>query len=224
MEIMPIREILRVLNLYTSLSFRDKVTILARLAFCACPVKEVLDRYLPERGVMLDLGCGYGIFSYLMSALRPDGAFIGIDMSSHRIEVARKSIDHKKNLKFYMADVRDVRIPKCNAIMLIDVLYMFPYRLQEQLLGQCYEKLHSDGILVIKDNSKSPYWKYIYSYAEDVIKTKLGVYGRDVKQNSSCYWDSQEFLALLSKIGFHAKMIPLRSYLPYSGVLYVCQK
>jgi 2-polyprenyl-6-hydroxyphenyl methylase/3-demethylubiquinone-9 3-methyltransferase len=216
--------ILRVLESYKYLSFRDRLTILARLAFCACPVKEVLEKYLPEQGVILDLGCGYGIFSHLMSDLRPDGAFIGIDMSSHRIEVARKSIDYKKNLEFYVADIRDVRIPQCNAIMMIDVLYMFPYRLQEQLLRQCYEKLYSGGILVIKDNSKSPYWKYIYSYAEDVIKTKLGVYGRDVKENSSCYWDSQEFLVLLSKIGFHAIMMPLRSYLPYSGVFYVCQK
>ena len=224
METRPLKEALRVLDSYTSLPFQDRLLILARLVFCARPIMEVLKEYLPAQGLTLDLGCGYGVFSHLMSASRPVGAFMGIDLSSHRIEVARKSAHYRRNMEFHLADIRDAQIPRCDAIVMIDILYMLPYRIQERILSRCYEKLSDDGILMIKDNSKSPYWKYIYSYIEDTIKTKLGTYGRDVRKNSSSYWDSQEFLTLLKKIGFRAKMIPSRSHLPYPGVFYICQK
>ena len=221
---MTIRETRRVLDLYPYLSFRDRATILARLVFSISSIMNVLEEHLPEQGLVLDIGCGYGIISHLLSARHPDRSLIGVDISSHRIEVARKSAHHGGNIEFHMTDIRDAQIPQCSAIMMLDILYMLPYRVQEQILRRCYEKLSDGGVLVIKDNGKSPYWKYIYAYTEEMIKTKLGLYGRDVKENSSCYWDSQELLVLLSKIGFCATMIPLRSRLPYSGVFYICRK
>jgi hypothetical protein len=92
------------------------------------------------------------------------------------------------------------------------------------LLSRCYEKLCDNGVVVIKDNCKSPYWKYAYAYIEDVIKTKLGVYGKEVGENSSRYWEIDDFLELLGRIGFRAVAIPLKSHLPYPGVFYVCRK
>lgn len=224
MEIMSSKEARRVLELYPSLSIRDALTILARLIFCVRPIMEVLEQHLPERGLVLDLGCGYGVISHLVSVAYPDRAVIGIDMSSRRVEVAKRSTDHRKNIEFHTADIREVQIPRCNAIMMIDILSMFPYRDQERILTQCCEMLCGGGVLVIKDTSKSPYWKYIYAYIEDVIKTKLGVYGREVKEHSSRYWDVQEFLKLLNRIGFQATTIPLKSRLPYPGVFYICHK
>lgn len=223
-EIMSFKEARRVLELYPSLSLRDGLTILARLIFCARPIVRVLEQYLPERGLVLDLGCGYGVISHLVSAGYPDRAVIGVDISSHRIEVAEMSTDHRENIEFHKADIREVQIPRCNAVVMIDVLSMLPYRDQERTLTQCYQMLCGDGILVIKDTSKSPYWKYVYAYIEEVIKAKSGVYGKEITKHSSRYWAAQEFLKLLNRIGFHATMIPLKSRLPYPGAFYICRK
>jgi len=221
---MSFKEARRVLELYPSLSLRDKLTILARLIFCAGPIMRVLEQHLPERGLVLELGCGYGVISHLVSAEYPDRAVIGIDISSHRIEVAEMSTDHRENIEFHTADIREVQIPRCDAILMIDVLSMLPYRDQERILSHCYEKLYSSGILLIKDTSKSPYWKYAYAYIEEVIKARLAVYGKEIARHPSRYWDVQDFLKLLGKIGFHPTMIPLKSCLPYPGVFYICQK
>jgi ubiquinone/menaquinone biosynthesis C-methylase UbiE len=221
---MSLKEACCVLKLYPSLSLRDKLIILARLTFCVRPIMKVLEQHLPEHGLVLDLGCGYGVISHLVSIGCPDRKVIGIDMSSRRVDAAKRSTDHRENIEFQTADIREVQIPRCNAIMMIDILSMLPCRDQERILTQCYEMLCSSGVLVIKDTTKSPYWKYIYAYIEDVIKTKLGVYGREIREHSSRYWDVQEFLDLLDRIGFHATAIPLKSRLPYPGVFYVCQK
>ena len=72
------------LELYPSLSFRDKLAILARLIFCIRPIMEVLDRHLPERGLVLDLGCGYGIISHLVSVSHPERFVVGVDLRWRR--------------------------------------------------------------------------------------------------------------------------------------------
>jgi len=172
-KIMPFGEARRVLGLYSSLSLRDRVSILARLIFCTRSIIRVLERHLPKRGLILDLGCGYGFISHLVSMECPGIAFIGIDASSRRIRAAKKSADHRKSMEFRVADINEIQFPRCDAIMLIDILSMIPYETQEQILAQCYEKLCDGGILVVRDTCKSPYWKYAYVYMEDLIKIKF---------------------------------------------------
>lgn len=224
MEFMSFKEALRITGIYPSLPLRDKLTILARLIFCARPIIDVLERHLPEKGLIVDIGCGYGTISHLVSSACMDRSVIGVDMSSRRIEAAKSGVNHSNSIEFRAADVRDFQIPSCSAVIMIDILYMLTFQEQERLLSRCYEKLCDNGVVVIKDNCKSPYWKYAYAYIEDVIKTKLGVYGKEIAENSSRYWDVDDFLELLGRIGFRAVAIPLKSYLPYPGVFYVCQK
>ncbi|MFC1714880.1 class I SAM-dependent methyltransferase [Candidatus Poribacteria bacterium] len=222
-KIMPLGEVRRALGLYSSLSIRDRLAILARLIFCARPIMRVLKQHLPKRGLVLDLGCGYGFISHLVSTESPDMAVMGIDASSRRIRAARRSIDHKGNIEFHVADLKKAPIPQCDAVMLIDILCMLPYEVQERLLTRCYERLCDGGVLVVKDTCKSPYWKYAYVYVEDLLKAKLRVFGKEI-EHSLCYWNVHNFLKLLGSIGFHTTMIPLESRLPYPGVFYICKK
>jgi len=224
MEFMSLKEAVRIAGIYPSLPLRDKFAIMARLIFCASPVIDVLERHLPEKGLIVDLGCGYGTISHLVSSAHTDRSVIGVDMSSRRIKMAKSGVNHSNSVEFRAADVREFHIPRCSAVIMIDILYMLTFQEQERLLSRCYEKLCDNGVVVIKDNCKSPYWKYAYAYIEDVIKTKLGVYGKEVAENSSRYWDVDDFLELLGRIGFRAVAIPLKSYLPYPGVFYVCRK
>lgn len=221
---MPFREVRRVLGLYVPVSIHDRLAILARLIFCARPIMQILEQHLPERGLMLDIGCGYGVISHLVSSQCPDRTIIGIDMSSRRIEAARRSVSQEKNMEFRVADIRETQIPRCEAVIMIDILSMLSYQAQKRLVSRCYENLRSGGVLVIKDTCKSPYWKYAYAYFEDMIKTKLRVFGKEITEHSLKYWDVSEFMKLLGEIGFHVSAIPLESRLPYPGVFYVCQK
>jgi len=221
---MPLREARRVLELYPSLSLYDKLAILARLVFCARPILQVLEYHLPKSGLVIDLGCGYGVISHLVTGECPDRSVIGLDASSRRIDVARKSVDHRENMEFHVADVQEAEIPSCDAVIMIDVLSIFPYETQERILTQCYKKLGSRGIVVVKDSCKSPRWKYAYVYFEDKIKTKIGLFGKESRGHSLKYWEIHDFMKMLEEIGFHATVIPLKSRLPYPGVFYIGRK
>lgn len=211
-----------VLKLYPSLSFMDRLKIQLRLVFCVRPVLEILKANLPKQGLIIDLGCGYGIISHLIS--NTNRKIIGIDASSHRIKVAQSSINHRENVEFYEMDIREFQIFNCGAIVIIDVLCMLPYDDQERILVKCYECLQNDGIMIIKDSTKFPLWKYVYMRVEEWVKTRLRVYGKEIEGNGLFVWKSKDFISLLNKTGFDVSTVPLKSHLPYPGIFYICRK
>ncbi|MBD3181783.1 methyltransferase domain-containing protein [Candidatus Poribacteria bacterium] len=213
-----------IISMYSDLSTWDKLTIMSRVVFCMNPIVEFIDEYMPETGLILDIGCGYGVFSVIISQLRPEISVLGVDMSSRRIQKARSIRKHMGNMIFLQDDITNFSFPECSGILLIDILSMLDIHQQLNILDRCYKGLESGGILLIRDNSKSPYWKYLYAYIEEILKTKIGVYGKEVRKHASKYWNIKEFLKVLNKAGFQAKAIPEKSYLPYPGVIYVCQK
>ncbi len=209
-------------RLYPHLSFTDKLKILLRLIFCIRPILKVLKENLPNQGLIVDLGCGYGIVSHLIS--NTNRRVIGIDASSHRIKVAQTSVNQRKDIEFYLTDIKEFQIPICDAVVIVDVLYLIPYGEQEQILFKCYECLRNDGIMIIKDSTTTPFWKYVYMRIEEWVKIKLGVYGTEIKNSGIFVWKECNFIGLLNKVGFEVSMISVKSCLPYPGVFYICHK
>ncbi|HGJ63967.1 TPA: class I SAM-dependent methyltransferase [bacterium] len=209
------------MRLYQSANFADRLIILARLIFSASPIIDILEQYLPKDGLIVDLGCGYGVISHLLSFSYPQRKIIGFDVSQTRIESAKKSISN--NIQFQLADIRDAQIPACDAVIIIDILYLLPYQDQEKVLIKCFEKLNQNGILIIKDTDKSAIWKFRYTYIEEKIKIKLSLYGKEVKKSSLYYQTSEDFIILLKRIGFDVSTIHKKQIL-YPGIFYICQK
>jgi len=60
--------------------------------------------YLPQNGVIVDLGCGYGLISNLL-AFELERLVIGVELSAPRIAAALQSIKDRRNIEFYAADI-----------------------------------------------------------------------------------------------------------------------
>ena len=50
---------------------------------------DELGQYLPDRGVALDVGCGFGLFALYFAQIHPDLEIHGFDLSEKRIEVRK---------------------------------------------------------------------------------------------------------------------------------------
>jgi 2-polyprenyl-6-hydroxyphenyl methylase/3-demethylubiquinone-9 3-methyltransferase len=212
----------QLVGLYSNLSLLDKISIYARL-LCIQPIMSVLNKYLPQNGVILDLGCGYGLISNLL-ALESECLVIGVELSTSRIAAALQSIKGRKNIKFYAADIARFDIPRCDAILLIDVLLMLPDAVKRIIADKAYEKLVDDGLLVVKDTDKSPRWKYVYTYLEECVKLNLGVGGHKTLRIPQ-YKSRNEFKSLFQEFGFSLiEVTNIKSIMPYPGVIYVCRK
>lgn len=217
---MNLHKVKNVLKTYQSPLLEDKLKIVSRLLFCVDPIMEVISAYLPEQGLIVDLGCGYGIISNLVASSQRK--IIAVDLSSHRIKLAKTY--GNENVTFINSDIREFDVPNCDGILLIDILCMIPFCDQLKILSKCYEKLNPYSIMIIKDTSRSPRWKYIYTRFEESVKSFLGIYGKEVGKNQMACWDSHKIISFLENLGFGVQMIPLRTIFPYPGVFYICRK
>jgi trans-aconitate methyltransferase len=224
---MPFKEINHVMRLYQSAKIKDRLIILARLLFSMRLIMDVLEQYLPKNGLIIDLGCGYGIIDHLLSFSYPNRKIVGFDVSRIRIESAKKT--NSDNVDFQLADIREAQFSVSDAIIIIDIFYLLPYQDQENVLTKCYERLRPNGVMIIKDTDKSASWRFRYTYAEEKIKTKLGIYGKEVKdqslsgQNELYYRSSDDFAMLLQKIGLDVSIIHKKQFF-YPGIFYICRK
>src|SRR5262249_61639445 len=80
---------LRVIRAYDSGIVRMYCTI--RFVIMNMRILEEVGQYIPERGDVLDAGCGFGLFSLYFATLGPERRFLSLDLSEPRIASARKA-------------------------------------------------------------------------------------------------------------------------------------
>lgn len=177
-----------------------------------------IGQYLPQEGHILDVGCGFGLFSLYYARQRPDLQLLGIDKNATRIEMAQRAADRLglTNVRYAVDDARTVTLdtPLDGAYML-DIIHHIPPDAVEPLLRQVHARLGPDGRLVVKDIERFPAYKRLFTLLLDkAMEPSAPVH----------YWDRSEVLSLLDRLGFEAHSHSMVDLLPYSHVLYVGRK
>jgi len=62
---------------------------IVRLLILRSRFLDEIGQYLPERGRVLDVGCGFGLFSLFFAQLNPDLEIDGRDLNERRIQMAQ---------------------------------------------------------------------------------------------------------------------------------------
>lgn len=168
---------------------------------------------MPREGTIVDLGCGYGIFAHLLALGSPARGVIGLDLDPVRIQVAQEAARGRNNVSFACVDLQDadLPLPSCRAITLIDLLHHVPFEAQEGLIVRCAQALQPGGLLLIKDISSSPRWKYLWNALHDRLMTRgKRIYCRP----------PQDFVETLERIGLdRVRPVPLKTWTPYPHIL-----
>lgn len=121
-----------------------------------------LERLVPRRGRVLDLGCGYGLFAILCGARGPDREVLGIDFLESRLRVGRRLLarpDAPANVRLMRGDLERLPEGPFDAITISDVLMYRTLGEQRRILGRCRERLAPGGRLVIAEQVRTPAWK-----------------------------------------------------------------
>jgi 2-polyprenyl-3-methyl-5-hydroxy-6-metoxy-1,4-benzoquinol methylase len=208
----PVRAITRsyespVIRLYCKVRF----TILRQ------PFLEEIGQYLPHRGRVLDLGCGFGLFSLYFAASAPERRITGIDLNARRVEFARKSAAKLGlgNVCYEAGDVLewDSR-ERFDAIYLLDLVHHLPAAQVPPFLAKVRARLKEGGVLVVKDVAPTPRYKMLFT----LILDRLMVGMEPIR-----YWPPRELAAVLQRLGFEVVKHRMTDILPYPHILYVCR-
>lgn len=126
-----------------------------------------LEQYIPKKGKILDLGCGYGILANFLALSSKDREVIGVDTDAKKIKNAKKGV---LNTSFRVEDATKMNVKDFDVIILHDVLHhLNSFKDQEKLIDDCKKMLKGKGILFIVEVDDKPFWKLLLGRLTDLV-------------------------------------------------------
>ena len=147
-----------------------------RVRWATCPFRRISDE-VPQTGRVLEVGCGFGLFSSYL-ALNGRGRHVtGIDVDERKIEPARLAAAEAgvrgATCSFAVAGPGEVPDGPWDAVVIVDVLYLLDAAAQAALLRTCAAALAPGGALVVKEMAPSPRWKAAWNRAQETVSVRL---------------------------------------------------
>lgn len=115
------------------------------------PMFEWLNRVVPRRAFVLDLGCGYGPASHWLAYGSNERSFLGIDYDENKIRVAKRSGADHPRVRFETGDILATEYPPSDVVLLLDVLHYWVPEKQQLILNKVARALKPGGCLVLRE-------------------------------------------------------------------------
>jgi 2-polyprenyl-3-methyl-5-hydroxy-6-metoxy-1,4-benzoquinol methylase len=178
---------------------------------------DEIGQYLPAAGAVLDIGCGFGLFSLYYAASAPGRFVHGLDLSPRRIGMARRAAARLgiENVLYEQGDARDFKGDReVTAAYMLDIVHHVPVAAVPPLLASLRRSLPRGGRLVVKDVDTRPAAKRWFTWALDrAMDPRTPVH----------YWSADELTAALGRAGFDVRRHLMVDFLPYPHILYICE-
>ncbi len=134
---------------------------------------EDFHRILPEKGDIMDIGCGYGFMSYMLHFVAPGRNLLGVDYDADKIAVAQHSYIRNEQVQFRAADITQYEIPEKDAYVMLDVLHYLQPEQQADLIRRCMDKLRPGGIIIVRDGDAAMEKKHRGTKLTELFSTRL---------------------------------------------------
>src|SRR3989304_4544134 len=142
---------------------------------------DEIGQYLPAEGPILDIGCGFGLFSLYYAQLIPAASFRGLDLNPRRLAQATEAARR-------LGPAHTAPAPPA------------PPEGVEPPLSELHKAIRPGGCLLVKDVDTQPAYKRWFTHALDLLMSPGGVIH---------YWPAGELAALLQRIGFPVLFPPV---------------
>jgi ubiquinone/menaquinone biosynthesis C-methylase UbiE len=178
---------------------------------------DEIGQYLPEDGPVLDIGCGFGLFSLFYAATAPRRLVRGLDVNARRIALARRAAARLgiDNVAYAEGDARDFKgDTEVAGAYMLDIVHHVPPPTVAPMLRQLRRCLAPGGVLLVKDVDTRPAAKRWFTWVLDkAIAPRAPVH----------YWSAERLQATLEASGFRVHRHLMVDVLPYPHVLYVAE-
>ncbi len=179
---------------------------------------DEIGQYLPDEGPILDIGCGFGLFSLYFARQAPGRRITGVDLNGRRIEWPRRAAARLgvTNVDYLVGNATQFQPPGgLSCAYMLDIVHHIDPKAAEELLDALYDALAPGGMLIVKDVTTRPAYKRWFTW---VLDKAMDAHA-DVH-----YWPKRDLEARLRRSGFVVRSHAMIDFLPYPHQLYVCRK
>jgi SAM-dependent methyltransferase len=178
---------------------------------------DEIGQYLPDEGPVLDIGCGFGLFSLYYAACGPRRVVRGLDRDGRRIALARRAAARLglDNVAYAEGDARDFKgDSEAAGAYMLDIVHHIPRETVAPLLRQLRRCLAPGAPLLVKDVDTRPVAKRWFTWVLDKAMAPA---------TPVHYWSADAMQAALEQSGFRVRRHLMVDLLPYPHVLYVAE-
>jgi cyclopropane fatty-acyl-phospholipid synthase-like methyltransferase len=178
---------------------------------------DEIGQYLPATGAVLDIGCGFGLFSLYYAATAPGRFVRGLDVDARRIGIARRAAARLglDNVVYEEGDARDFKgDAEVAAAYMLDIVHHVPPSAVPRLLAGLRRALPPGGRLLVKDVDTRPAPKRWFTWVLDRAMAP---------RTPVRYWSAEELTGALEDTGFAVRRHLMVDILPYPHILYICE-
>ena len=198
------------------------------------------DGRIKDEARVVDLGCGLGILAALLVAAseqcEPRSAsdwpstwapppqrwtLRGFDLRSDAIAAGHRALaDVRDRVTLSVEDVRQVMLPECDIVVMLDVLHYIDPVAQTRLLANAHAALAPAGILLLRVSDAARDWRFRFTSAVDWWVSLA-------RQKSWPQFYSRplaEWTSLLDGIGYSVIAQPMSQGTPFANVLLIATK
>ena len=164
------------------------------------PLFRAVEKVVPARGEILDVGCGYGMVAHWLTLFTPGRSVHGVDFDAEKIRVAQVTARANPQVTFARRDILEwPEYPACDCALLCDVLHYFPHQHKADVLRKVFAALRPGGCLIVRDAMA----KEDSSHRAVARSEKWGVFlGQNRTRHGLHFEDEKTHLALLREAGF----------------------
>lgn len=192
----------------------------SKIRFWDAPYIEI-EALVPKKGMIVDLGCGEGIFTNFMALSSPERKILGIEIDETRISQADHGL---ANVSFRVDDVTRIMLPKCNAIILFHLLHhLRSFSDQGKVIKKCFNALKKGGKLIIVEVEIKPTFKYLLSWLADHFVVPI-LFEKKLFEPYIYFRKSAEWTRLLTSLGFFCRSTPAEENKPFTHIIFACTK
>jgi SAM-dependent methyltransferase len=189
--------------------------------------------WLPDRGALVDLGCGRGLLLALLASARerfarglwprefpppPSLDLHGIERREDHVEVARGALAGRAQVE--QGDLLDAALPACSAIVLLDVLFYLGAGAQLDALRTAVAALEPGGVLLVREADADAGLGFrVTRGAERALEVLRGRAASRLHYRSAAEW-----AMLLRSLGLTVSVEPMSAGTPFANMLFICKK
>mgnify|MGYP006111077229 FL=1 len=131
-----------------------------------CPFDKFIFQ-IPKNQSIFDVGCGDGVFLYLLAIFREPKKLYGVDVIDTDLGVVKRIFPNTKYHK--VKNIEDWPKEDFNVVTVIDVLHHIKPSEQHKFIEGILNKIKPGGTLLIKDMSTKPWYCALMNIIHDLV-------------------------------------------------------
>lgn len=198
-----------------NLPLRKRAYIRMRLKII--PVDEYR-RLMKDSSRVLSLGCSYGLAEYYFAADMPAGHLLGLDKDHGKIEIAKASSKHMKNIEYLCMDagkIDSLKRDQWDVIVANDLFHHIDYGMQDEVISKSGAILKKGGLFIVKDVHPAPSLWQLFNTIHDRTFNKAPVL---------YYKTIDSYIANMERNSMRVEFIKHFYTLPFSNIFIIGRK